>query len=126
MPTLWYSTINFVGTHRNLISPWGQALSLLVDIATFPRKALTDRFFFNGLKVGENDLIDAMNVADDALCRDIRTRGIKERCRAELDLLAGIERASIDTRDRCELIYRVLDGDSADVIDAALKNKEAA
>jgi hypothetical protein len=87
---------------------------------------LTDRFFFNGLKVGEDDLIDAMNVADDALCRDFRARGIKERCRAELDLLGHIEMASIDTRDRCELMYRVIDGDSTDAVDAALKTKEMA
>ena len=124
MPTLSYSTISFVGTHRTLISPWGQSLSLLVDIATFPRKALTDRFFFNGLKVGEDDLIDAMNVADDALCRDLRARGIKDRCRAELDLLARIEKASLDARERCELAWRLLDSDTADAIQAALKEKD--
>lgn len=124
MPTLSYSTISFVGTHRVLISPWGQALSLLMDVAAFPRKALTDRFFFNGLKIGEDDLIDAMNVADDALCRDLRARGIKDRCKSELGLLARIEKASLDARARCELACRLLDGESAEAIDAALKEKD--
>jgi hypothetical protein len=85
---------------------------------------LTDRFFFNGLKVGEDDLIDAMNVADDALCRDLRARGIKDRCRAELDLLARIEKASLDARERCELAWRLLDGDTADAIQAALTEED--
>jgi len=124
MPKLSYSTISFDGTNRGLVSPWGQALSLLIDVATFPRKALTDRFFFSGLKIGEDDLIDAMNVADDVLCRDLRARGIKERCRAELDLLARIERASLNARERCELTCRLLDGDVTDAIETALKEKE--
>lgn len=126
MPKLAYSDIGFVRTNSGLVSPWGQALSLLMDAAAFPRKALTDRFFFSGLKVSEDDLIEAMNVTDDALCRDLRARGVKERCRAELDLLGRIESASIDMRDRCELTYRILDGDSTDAVDAALTNKEPA
>jgi hypothetical protein len=124
MPTLSYSAIGFVGTNRNLVSPWGQALSLLMHLARFPREALTDRFFFNGLKIGEDDLIDAMNVADDALCRDLRTRGIKERCRAELDLLARVERSPLDARDRCELALRVLGGDPVSAIESDIKQKD--
>lgn len=124
MPSLSYSAIGFVGTSRNLVSPWGQALSLLMHVARFPREALTDRFFFNGLKIGEDDLIDAMNVADDALCRDLRARGIKDRCRFELDLLVRIEKAAVDARERCELTTRLLDGNTADEIEAALKQKD--
>jgi hypothetical protein len=124
MPTLSYSAISFVGSNRNLISPWGQALSLLMHAARFPREALTDRFFFNGLKIGEDDLIDAMNVADDAVCRDLRARGIKDRCRAELRLLARIESASVDARERCELTTRLIDGKTAEEIEAALGQKD--
>jgi hypothetical protein len=124
MPSLSYSAIGFVGTNRNLVSPWGQALSLLMHVARFPREALTDRFFFNGLKIGEDDLIDAMNVVDDAVCHDLRARGIKERCRSELGLLARIERASVEARERCELTTRLLDGTPAQEIEAALKQKD--
>lgn len=125
MPKLSYSAISFARTDNTLVSPWGQAFSLLADVAAFPRKALTDRFFFSGLKVQEDDLIEIMNVADDALCRDLRDRGIKGRCKDELELLSRIEKASIELRERCELVWRILAGDSITAIDEALKNKEA-
>ncbi len=119
MPMLSYSVVGFARANSALVSPWGQAFSLLSDIAKFPRKALTDRFFFSGLKVSEDDLIEAMNVAEDALCRDLRSRGIKGRCMAELELLSGIEKASMESRDRCELVWRILTGDSIDRIKGA-------
>jgi hypothetical protein len=100
------------------------AYSLLVDIAAFPRKALTDSFFFRGLKVPDDDLIEAMNVADDAVCRDLRVRGIKERCRAELDLLSRIEEAHLGSRDRCDLVWQILKGESLQAIDETLKKKQ--
>jgi hypothetical protein len=87
MPKLSYSVVRFSRTNNAMVSPWGQAFSLLADVAAFPRKALTDSFFLRGLKVPEEDLIEAMNVADDALLRDPRARGIKDRCKAELNLL---------------------------------------
>ena len=67
MPKLSYSVVSFSRTDNAMVSPWGQAFSLLADITAFPRKALTDSFFLRGLKVPEDDLIEAMNVADDAL-----------------------------------------------------------
>lgn len=126
MPKLSYSMVSFLRTNNPLVSPWGQAFSLLVDIAAFPRRVLTDGFFLRGLNVGEDDLIEAMNVADDALCRDLRVRGIKDRCKAELDLLSRIKEAPMEARDRCEFVWRILSGESIDAIDEALKEKEAA
>jgi len=124
MPMLSYSVVSFERTDNALFSPWGQAFSLLAGIATFPRKALTDGFFFRGVKVPEEDLIEAMNVADDALCHDLGARGIKKRCKAELDLLSKIEKTSIGSRDRCELTCQILSGESLDEIYKELKNKE--
>lgn len=98
MPTISYSKISFTSTDNERSSPWGQAFSLLADVAAFPRKALTDSFFFRGLKVSEDDLIEAMNVADDALCRDLRDRSIKERCRQELDMISQIEKEPIEPK----------------------------
>lgn len=46
MPTISYSKISFTSTDNQISSPWGQAFSLLADVAAFPRKALTDSFFF--------------------------------------------------------------------------------
>ena len=124
MPKLSYSAVTFARTDNALASPWGMAYSLLVDIAAFPRKALTDSFFFRGLKVPDDDLIEAMNVADDAVCRDLRVRGIKERCRAELDLLSRIEEAHLGSRDRCDLVWQILKGESLQAIDETLKKKQ--
>lgn len=123
MPKLSYSSVRFSRTENELASPWGQACALLLDIATFPRKALTDGFFFRGLKVSEDDLIDVMNVADDAICRDRRARGIKDRCKVELHLLSRIEAASLDARARCELVVRILTGDTVDSINRTIEEK---
>jgi hypothetical protein len=125
MPKLSFSVVSFARTDNSMASPWGQAFSMFADVASFPRKALTDSFFFRSLNVREDDLIEAMNVADDALCRDLRNRGIKDRCRNELDLLSRIEKAPLESRDRCELVRRILAGDSIKLIDEELSKKES-
>jgi hypothetical protein len=124
LPKLSYSAISFGGADTALTSPWGQAFSLLVDLAAFPRKAMTDSYFFRGVTVPEDDLLEAMNVADDALFRDSRTRGLKERCRAELDCLSRIEQADIDSRARCELVWRIISGDPLEAIIETLERYE--
>lgn len=123
LPKLSYSGISFPCAENAVASPWGQASSLLIDIATFPRKALTDSFFFRGLKVDDDDLIEAMNVAEDALCRDLGTRGIKDRCRMELDLLSRIVKASMEARNRCELVWQILAGVPLKEIEMGLAEK---
>ena len=124
MPKLSYSQVRFARMENNLVSPWGQAHSLLSDIAIFPRKVLTDNFFLRGVRVSVDDLIKAMDVADDALCHGFRSRGIEQRCRIELAFLSEIELASIESRDRCELVWQILRGESHDAIHKALKEKE--
>lgn len=127
MPKLTYAHIAFSVTDNAWASPWGQAYSLLSDVAMFPRKALTDSFFFRGLKVRDDDLIQAMNVADDHILRgDAPTRGIKDRCRAELDILARVERSSIDVRAKCELVWSLLRGDGAEAVATGLAEREKA
>ena len=124
MPTLSYSTISFAGADTAMASPWGQAYSLLSDVAKFPRKALTDSFFFRGLKVSKKDLINAMNVANDALCRSPGTFDTEDRCKEELDLLAKIEKTPLESKARCELVCMILDGSPFEQIDEELKTKE--
>ena len=124
MPKLSYSLIQFVLTENILASPWGQAYSLLKDIATYPRKALTDGFFFRGLKVSEEDLIESMNVAEDVLCSDLSSRGIKKRCKDELDLLTRIEASLLDSRDKCGLVHKIITGSPIDAVNDELKEKE--
>jgi hypothetical protein len=124
MPTLSYSVVSFVSTENASASPWGQAFSFLADAAAYPRNAVANSFFFRGLKVSDDELIDAMNVADDTLCRDLRTRGIKDRCNTELELLDRIEKASTESRKKCEMVARLLDGDSIKAIDETIQKAE--
>lgn len=126
MPQISHSVVKFDYSNNELCSPWGQAFSLLSDIVSFPRKALTDSFFFRGVKVPENDLINSMNVADDALCRDLDARNIKARCRLELELLTRIEKADIAAKERCDLAWQILDGCAVDTVQERLINAEAA
>jgi hypothetical protein len=119
------ATRDIACTDNAIVSPWGQAFSLLADVAAFPRKALTDSFFLRGLKVPEDDLIEAMNVANDVLLRNLGARGIKDRCKAELNLLMRIKKAPMESRERCELVCRILNDNAIDAIDEILKAKEA-
>jgi hypothetical protein len=51
-------------------SPWGQAFALLKGIAEFPREAMTNRFFWQGIRTDEDALIKAMNAAGDYLVEE--------------------------------------------------------
>jgi hypothetical protein len=81
----------------------------------------------NGKDRAEETLLRllAMNVADDALLHDLRVRGIKERCRAELNLLSKIEKASMEAKHRCDLVLQILAGDAPGPIEETLRNNEA-
>jgi hypothetical protein len=114
----------FEVTSNASASPWGQASAFLADVATFPRKALSDSFFLRGLKVSEDDLIDAMNIADDEICRVRNNRGIKDRCRVELELLVRIQKADIGARERCELVSRLIAGNPIEGISDELQKME--
>jgi len=120
VPTLSYSNLSFSPTENDRVSPWGQAYSLLSNIASFPREALTNSFFFRGLKVEENDLLQSMNVAEDALFRNPYDKGIKTRCKADLALLSRIKNASLENKDRCKLVWGLLDGRSVKSIEEDL------
>lgn len=124
MPTLSYSSLNFSSTDTAFSSPWGQAYSLLSDIAAFPRKALSDSFFFRGLKVSKRNFIEAMDVADDVLCHELGSVDVEDRCKAELNLLSRIEKAPLESKARCELVCKILDGDEIESIEHELKKKD--
>ena len=111
VPKLSYSKISFSSVDNDLVSPWGQAFSLLADIATFPRKVLTDTYFFHGVKVSQEKLIEAMNVADDKICNDLQASNIKVRCKKELDRISQIKEAPIDSKTQCEDVLQILNGD---------------
>ncbi len=122
IPKITYSTIRFDATDNKLVSPWGQAFSLLSDIAIFPRKAYTKPFFLHGLKLSRGDLLNAMNVADDTLFGNQRTSGIMDRCEDELKLISRIREANLESKERCKLVWRILTGEGVDSISAELED----
>ncbi|HKR61006.1 MAG TPA: hypothetical protein VJS64_14905 [Pyrinomonadaceae bacterium] len=123
MPKLSYSAIVFERKENAYVSPWGQAYSLLSQVAAFPRKVIADPYFLRGIKVAEEELIEAMNVADDYLSKDLRVRGIKGRCEAELELLLQIKNVH-EARQRCELVAQIISGASHDEVRSKLSELE--
>lgn len=127
LPKLTYSNIAFNTATNTWATPWGQAFSLLSGIAAFPRKALSDPFFFCGLRVAEEELIDVMNVADDVLIRDMAKSGstmIKERCKSELAFLTSIEKSILEPRNKCALVYRLINGEKLSILNLLLAEAE--
>lgn len=123
IPKLTYSSITFSSTDNDLASPWGQAYSLLSDVALFLRKALTDSFFLRGLKTPKKVLLESMNVADDALLRESGGFEIESRCTTELGLLSRIEKAPIASKARCKLVSQIIDGAPLSSIEEDLKRE---
>jgi hypothetical protein len=68
IPKVSYSPVAFnPGQSTQWSSPWGQAFQLLKGIAEFPREAMTNRFFWQGIRTDEDALMKAMDVAEDHL-----------------------------------------------------------
>lgn len=131
MPKLTYSNVVFSNTTNTWVTPWGQAFALLSDIAAFHRKALSDPFFYRGLRVSEDELIDAMNVADDAVVRDMAKcwpNELKERCKLEISFLKQLGESFIDPRFKCDLVYKLISGETLEtlyiILNEAEKEKE--
>jgi hypothetical protein len=120
LPKLTYSRLTFADVDNSCASPWGQAYSLLSDIAGYPRRAITDSFFLQGLKTEESEWMQAMDVASDALHRPTAQIGLKQRCKLELDLLERIEKSTLDAKERCDLTWEIIRGHRHDKIHAAL------
>ena len=123
MPKLTYSSIRFSSSEGAFASPWGQAYSLLSDIAEFPRKAHTDSFFFRGLKTPKLELLTAMDVASDVILRDLKSFELEERSNTELDLLSTIESAPIEAKARCRFVQKIIEGVPATSVVSELEDE---
>jgi hypothetical protein len=99
IPKVAYSPVAFNPSQKSeWSSPWGQAFALLKGIAEFPREAMTNRFFWQGIRTDEDALIKAMNVAGDHLVEEYGGRKAKQRAELELGLIKQLEDTHQATR----------------------------
>ena len=118
IPTVAYSPIAFNPLQTtNWSSPWGQAFALLKGVAEFPRSAMTNRFFWQGLHTDEDALVAAMNVAGDSLVAEYGGRKAMQRAEVELQLIKRLEEALTDPRDKCRALWTLITtGQGAEMI----------
>jgi len=129
IPKVAYSPVAFNPSQKSeWSSPWGQAFALLKGIAEFPREAMTNRFFWQGIRTDEDALIKAMNVAGDHLVEEYGGRKAKQRAELELDLIKQLEDASGDALDKCRALWTLITTGNEDTVvalvdEAATKTK---
>jgi hypothetical protein len=109
IPKVAYSPVAFNPIHTSAwSSPWGQAFALLKGIAEFPREAMTNRFFWQGIRTTEDALIKAMNVAGDPLVEEYGSRKAMHRAEWELELIKRLEEVSADALDKCRALWTLI------------------
>lgn len=99
-----------IGKDSEWESAWGQALTFLQAIAEFPRKAMTDRYFLQGLRVDEHKLIQAMNVANDYLASDDLKINPRRQAENDLEFLDRLIESDYEPREKCSAIFYLLIG----------------
>lgn len=112
LPKVSYAQIQFsVNEGSQWVSEWGQALTLLHAVARYPRECITDVRFMWGLRIGKELLLEAMDVAGDAIVAAYnKGSDVVNRAWAELHSLETIMDDTGTARWKCEAIFGLLDG----------------
>jgi len=122
IPKVAYSPVAFNPSQKSeWSSPWGQAFALLKGIAEFPREAMTNRFFWQGIRTDEDALIKAMNVAGDYLVEEYGGRKAKQRAEVELELIKQLEDASGDALAKCRALWVLITTGKEDAVVALVE-----
>ncbi len=109
IPTVAYSSLSFNPSQKSeWSSPWGQAFALLKGVADFPRKAMTDNFFWRGMRIEKDELIHAMDVAGDHLVPDYGSPKAIHRAAEELAWIKALEEASSEPLDKCRALWALI------------------
>lgn len=125
IPTVAYSPVAFNPSQKSeWSSPWGQAFALLKGIAEFPRQAMTNRFFWQGIATDEDALIQAMNVAGDCLVEEYGARKAKQRAERELSLIKQLENAPGDALPKCQALWTLMTKGNEDLLIALIEAPE--
>lgn len=107
-------------------APWAQAEKLVLGLARFPRRVIAHpKRSLSGLMTPDREILTAMDVEHDAILRDLKTRLESERrARSEEILLDQIIDADLSSRDRCEAVFMLIDGQSlSDIQSFIVKNE---
>jgi hypothetical protein len=103
---------------------WGMALTLLLAIAEFPRKALTDPYFLRGTRVKADQLLIAMDVCGDYLVERNKVQRVDQLASEEIALLNDISESQVENRSKCEAVLCLLRGEGAEAVRERLEVKE--
>lgn len=123
IPKVAYSPVAFNPSQKSeWSSPWGQAFALLKGIAEFPRVAMTNRYFWQGIRTDEEALINAMNVAGDHLVEEYGGRKAKQRAELELELIKQLEEAPGDAQDKCRVLWNLIKTGKEDAVVALIEH----
>ncbi len=119
LPQVAYSTYRIrTGSNSPSVSPYGPALEFLHAVAKFPRAAKKERrHFLQGLRLTEREVLEAMNICDDAILRDESPDWVvTERAIDELDLLEQIMGAEADDGQKCRAIMGLIAGRGCEAV----------
>ncbi len=127
IPTVAYSPVAFNPSQKSeWSSPWGQAFTLLKGVAEFPREAMTDKFFWRGMRTNEDALIHAMDVAGDHLVPEYGSRKAMQRATEELALIKALEESPGEPLDKCRALWALITtGQEAELLALVTPSQEA-
>jgi hypothetical protein len=109
IPTVAYSPVAFNPSQKSeWSSPWGQAFAFLKGVAEFPRKAMTDNFFWRGMRIEKDELIHAMDVAGDHLVPDYGSPKAIHRAAEELAWIKALEESPCEPLDKCRALWALI------------------
>jgi len=122
LPSVAYARLSFNPTQSSeWASPWGQAFALLKEIAEYPREAMTNRFFWQGFRGDEDELIKAMNVAGDYLIKDYGSRNAIRTADAELSLIKQLGDFDCEPIDKCRALWALITQGEVDGLSKLLR-----
>ncbi len=109
IPTVSYSSVTFNPLQTTEWSdPWGMAFQFLKGVASFPREAMTNQYFWRGVATDEDKLVSAMNIAGDYIVRDYDTRTAKKIAIQELELIRALDTTTANPKEKTAALWTLL------------------
>ncbi len=115
IPTVSYSSVTFNPLQTTKWSdPWGMAFQFLKGVASFPREAMTNPYFWRGIATDEDALVGAMDIAGDYIVRDYGTRTAKKIAISkkiaiqELELIRALDTTTANPKEKTAALWTLL------------------